>query len=274
MTTKMARILLPACFFCLQGWSQQTSPGAGSNTPSVSSAEKVPRPPWITQVGLNHYAESNHKLSAEPAPARVVLMGDSITEFWKGRDPALFTDDGYVDRGISAQTTLQILLRFRQDVVELRPAAVVILAGINDLAQNVGPESVEMIEGNLQSMAEIAEASKIAVVFCALLPTDHFPWRPELAPFKDVQRINAWMKQYATDHQLGFVDYFTAMSGSDGSMPKTYSNDDVHPTEAGYAVMRPLMIKGVSETLERTHSKTKVTKRPRAAEAPGHSNPD
>ena len=162
--------------------------------PAATSDATAPRPPWISQVGLNHYAENNHKLSAQLALARVVLIGDSITEFWKGRDPSLFTDDGYVDRGISAQTTLQILLRFRQDAVELHPAAVVILAGINDLAQNVGPESVEMIEGNLQSMAEIAQASKVAVVFCALLPTDHFPWRPELAPFNDVKRINAWMK--------------------------------------------------------------------------------
>ncbi len=203
-------------------------------------------------LGLDHFAADDSRLAASGSttPPRAVLMGDSITDFWKKNDPSLFEGDHYLDRGISGQTTPQMLLRFRQDVVDHHPGAVVILAGTNDLAGNSGPETVSMIVGNLESMADLAHANNIAVVLCSMTPTDHYPWKPGIFPAKDIQTINAALQQYAEAHHFIYADYFSAMAGPEGTMSKTLSGDGVHPTAAGYAIMRPLMEKAVAAALQ------------------------
>ena len=226
------------------GMQAQQAPAA-----AAPAAQPAPRPNLIGLIGYDRYAKENSALG--PATKnRVVMMGDSITEGWKRADPGLFDGDHFVDRGISGQTTPQMLLRFWPDVIALKPAAVVILAGTNDLAQNSGPETVEMIEGNMASMAGIAAANHIKVVLCSITPTDHYPWKPGIAPAADFHTINAWLKQYAAGHRMVYLDYFSALAGPDGTMPKNLSGDGVHPTPAGFAIMRPMMEKAVAQALK------------------------
>ena len=206
---------------------------------TVTSAPQ-PRPNLIAMIGYDHFAADNERLAQVPEVGRVVLMGDSITAGW-AKDPSLFAGDHYVNRGISGQTTPQMLLRFQPDVIALHPAVVAILAGTNDLAGNSGPETVPMIEGNIASMAEIASANHIAVVLCSITPTDHYPWKPGVAPAADIAAINAWLKEFAKTHHMTYLDYFSALAGPGGVMSKTISGDGVHPTLAGYAIMRPLL---------------------------------
>jgi lysophospholipase L1-like esterase len=142
-----------------------------------------------------------------------------------------------------------MLIRFRQDVIDLKPAAVVFLAGINDIAGNTGEMTVEQTEGNLASMAELAEAHGIKVVLCSVLPAFDFPWRPGREPAPKVVAVNMWMKAYAAEHGHVYVDYYSAMADARGGLPKTLSSDGVHPTRAGYAVMQPLVDAGVRKAL-------------------------
>jgi lysophospholipase L1-like esterase len=177
-------------------------------------------------------------------------MGDSITQGWKldGADGS-FPGKPYINRGISGQTTPQMLVRFRQDVIALNPSAVVILAGINDIAGNTGPETLEQIEDNLTSMAELATANHIRVVLCSVMPAFDFPWRPGLSPASKVVTLNAWIKQYATDNGYPYVDYHTAMKDLRNGLPATLSKDGVHPLPAGYAIMAPLVEAGIEKAL-------------------------
>jgi lysophospholipase L1-like esterase len=183
---------------------------------------------------------------------RVVFMGDSITQAWVHHgvppEPAVAGKD-YVNRGISGQTTPQMLVRFRPDVIDLKPAAVVILAGINDIAGNTGDMTLEQTEGNLASMAELAQAHGIKVVMCSILPAFDFPWKPGREPAPKVVAINAWMRAYAAEHEHVYVDYYSAMVDERGGLPKTLSYDGVHPTAAGYVVMQPLVDAGVAKAL-------------------------
>jgi len=182
---------------------------------------------------------------------RVVFMGDSITQAWKIEGPdGSFPGKPYINRGISGQTTPQMMLRFRQDVIDLKPKVVVILAGINDIAGNTGPETPEQIEGNLTSMAELASASHIRVVLCSVMPAFDFPWRPGLAPAAKVVALNAWIKDYATSRGYVYVDYHSAMKDERDGLPATLSKDGVHPTAAGYAVMAPLAEAGIEKALK------------------------
>ncbi len=193
---------------------------------------------------LAKYRDANAALAA-PArnEKRVVFMGDSITEGWA------LPNKRYINRGISGQTTPQMLVRFRQDVVDLHPAAVVILAGVNDIAGNTGPSTIEMIENNLMSMTDIARGNHIAVVLCSVLPANHFSWKPDLAPAQDIVRLNQWMKRYAADHRFTFVDYWSAMADDKQGLPASLSADGVHPNEAGYRVMAPLVERGIRRAL-------------------------
>jgi lysophospholipase L1-like esterase len=207
----------------------------------------------LTDFGwLGRFKEKDVKLGL-PAPGekRVVFMGDSITEGWKIEGPdGYFAGKPYVNRGISGQTTPQMLVRFRQDVIDLKPGVVVILAGINDIAGNTGPETLEEIEGNLASMAELAEAHHIRVVMCSVLPAFDFPWSPGKVPAPKVLALNAWMKGYAAENRHVYVDYHAAMKDERDGLPATLSHDGVHPLPAGYAVMAPLVEAGIEKALK------------------------
>jgi acyl-CoA thioesterase-1 len=185
-----------------------------------------------------------------PGEDRVVFMGDSITDAWKIEGPdGSFPGKPYVNRGISGQTTPQMVLRFRQDVIDLKPKVVVILAGTNDIAGNTGPETVEQIQGYLADMAELAVASHIKVVLCSILPAFDYPWKPGLAPAPRIVAINSWLRSYAADHGHVFVDYHAAMKDARDGLPANLSKDGVHPLKAGYAIMAPLAQAGIDKAL-------------------------
>jgi lysophospholipase L1-like esterase len=191
-----------------------------------------------------------------PAPARdeqrVVFMGNSITEGWARYFPAMFPSKPYINRGIGGQTTPQMLVRFHQDVIALKPKVVVILAGTNDIAGNTGPSSLEMIENNLAAMAEMAKANGIRVVMASVLPVYTYSWRPEVAePWRTIVELNRWMKDYARDHGAVYLDYHSAMADDRLGMRKDLSPDGVHPNEAGYRIMAPLTVAAIEDALRK-----------------------
>lgn len=164
-------------------------------------------------ANLNRYKEENLKIGLPDAGEnRIVFMGNSITEGWKTLNPAFFSNSGYINRGISGQTTPQMLVRFRPDVVNLKPKVVVILAGTNDIAGNTGPSTLEMIEDNIKSMIEIANANNIKVIVCSVLPVFDYPWKPGLNPAQKIIDLNNWIKEYAFKNNIVYVDYFTPMA--------------------------------------------------------------
>jgi lysophospholipase L1-like esterase len=199
---------------------------------------------------LNRYREENLKISL-PAPEenRVVFMGNSITQGWIEADPDFFMGKSYINRGISGQTTPQMLVRFRPDVVNLKPKVVVILAGTNDIAGNTGPSTLEMIEDNIASMIEIAKANNIKIILCSVLPAYDYPWKPGLEPAQKIVDLNKWIKNYAEKNEIIYVDYFTPMADQRNGLKKEYSEDDVHPNLAGYKVMEPLVEKAIEKAL-------------------------
>jgi lysophospholipase L1-like esterase len=194
---------------------------------------------------LCRYAAANRAVTQ---PVRVVFMGDSITDNWINRDAGFFTG-GRVDRGISGQTTQQMLVRFRQDVIALHPQAVHIMAGTNDVAGNTGAATMATVQGNIQSMAELARAHGIRVILASIPPAAAFRWAPEKQPVPQIRALNAWLKAYAAKNGFTYVDYFAAMADSAGGMRPGLADDGVHPTEAGYAVMRPLALAAIDNTL-------------------------
>lgn len=200
---------------------------------------------------LRRYRDENKKVGLPSANEnRVVFMGNSITDGWINASPEFFSKNPYLDRGISGQTTPQMLIRFRQDVINLKPKVVVILAGINDIAGNTGPSSMEMIEDNLMSMAQLAKSNGIKVVMCSITPAVAFPWRPGINPVEKIAAINKWMKNYTAKNNFVFVDYFDAMADEKRGLPPDLSKDGVHPTEAGYKIMEPLAVKGIEKALK------------------------
>jgi lysophospholipase L1-like esterase len=201
---------------------------------------------------LGRYRDENAKL-APPAAGedRVVFYGNSITEGWAPRFATLFPGKPYIGRGISGQTTPQMLVRFRQDVVALKPKVVVILAGTNDIAGNTGPSTIEMIEDNLASMTEIARANGIRVVLSSVLPVYDYPWKPGLQPAPKIVALNAWMKRYAESVGETYLDYHSAMKDARDGLPPALATDGVHPTEAGYRMMAPLAEAAIARALRR-----------------------
>jgi lysophospholipase L1-like esterase len=197
---------------------------------------------------LSRYRDANAQL-APPAPGegRVVFYGDSITDGWHLAE--YFPGKPYVNRGISGQTTPQMLVRFRQDVIDLHPKVVVILAGTNDIAGNTGPETAEMIEDNFKSMAEIARANGIRVVFASVLPAYDYPWKPGMQPVDKIAALNSWLKSYAETNGEIYLDYYIAMQDERHGLPAKLSGDGVHPNPAGYAVMQPLAEKAIAAAL-------------------------
>lgn len=180
---------------------------------------------------------------------RVVFMGDSITEGWLQDSSSFFYTKPYINRGISGQTTPQMLVRFRADVIKLRPAAVVILAGINDIAGNTGPSTIEMISDNIKSMAELAETHGIKVIICSVLPAYDFPWKPGMEPAPKVIELNRQLKTYADAKGMIYCDYFTPMKDKRNGLKAEYTFDEVHCTQAGYDVMATIVQGAIDKAL-------------------------
>ncbi len=206
---------------------------------------------------MARYREANRAL---PPPAsgesRVVFMGDSITDFWQQPRFGFFPGKPYVDRGISGQTTPQMLVRFRPDVINLKPKAVLILAGVNDIAGNTGPMTDEMIVGNLASMCDLAQANGIRVIVASILPVSSYHTAGTAAPQTTVRpmaritAINDWIKGYAASHGVVYLDYFSAMIDGKGLLREDLSNDDLHPNDKGYAIMAPLAEAAIARALK------------------------
>lgn len=198
-------------------------------------------------AGYGRYAEANAALTTAPA---VVFMGNSITDGWDNAHPEFFTDNNFACRGIGGQVSSQMLCRFRADVIGLRPKAVVILAGTNDIAGNNGPIENEHIAENIVSMAELALAAGIRPIICSVLPAAKYPWRPEVGSVPEkIRALNDRLRQYAAERGLTWVDYHSAMDAGDGSMRSEYTRDGVHPTPEGYTVMEAVIRPALAEWL-------------------------
>ena len=196
-------------------------------------------------ANLKKYQKSNEELIKTPDPNRVVFMGNSITEEWGRLDKDFFLNNPFVNRGIGGQTTPQMLIRFKPDVINLNPKSIVIMAGINDIAGNTGPITIENTAENIVSMAEIAVASNISVYICSTMPAIDFPWSPGLEPGPKVVRLNSILKNYCTKKGITYVDYYSVMSNSNGGLkvPEFTSEDDlVHPNLSGYKVMEKIIL--------------------------------
>ena len=203
-------------------------------------------------ANLTRYNNANEKLNmVKSTNPRIVFMGNSITEGWKNTDSSFFEESkNYIDRGISGQTTPQMVLRFRQDVIDLKPAVVVILAGINDIAGNTGPMTLEQSFGNIVSMAQLAKAGNIRVVFSSVLPAYNFPWHPGMELAEKVIKLNALLKEYAAKNNIVYLDYFSAMKDTRNGLQSSLTYDGVHPNLAGYKAMEPLAEKAIAEALK------------------------
>ena len=203
----------------------------------VATAERA-KQDW---PNLCKYRQSNQSLTHAP---EVVFMGDSITENWLAADPSLFSDQ-VVDRGISGQTTPQMLLRFFDDVIDLHPKVVHILAGTNDVAGNTGPTRMQDYRNSIEAMVELARAHHIRVVLGSIPPAAAFPWRPEVKPVDIIKALNQWLKTYANSNGIRFVDYYSALGDGNGGVKASLSADGVHPNGDGYALMRPLALAAI-----------------------------
>jgi lysophospholipase L1-like esterase len=198
---------------------------------------------------LCRYRAENAALRRTANPARVVFMGDSITELWKIAHPEFFAE-GYVDRGIGSQTSAQMLVRFRQDVISLKPSVVHLMASTNDFAGNAGPTTLEAIKDNIISMVELALANDIRVVLASVPPAGTFPWRPSvIEPAQHIVELNEWLRRFARDKGLVYVDYHEPLADERDAMKQTFSNDGVHPNRDGYSVMEPLARRAIDQAL-------------------------
>ena len=198
---------------------------------------------------LCRYRADDARLAVAPARDRdVVFMGDSITELWAVAHPQFFTE-GRVDRGVSGQTTPQMLLRFEADVVALHPRVVHILGGTNDIAGNTGPNTFADLQNNIVAMTTLARAHHVRVILGSVPPAAKFTWAPSLSPARQVQQLDAWLKDYAAREHLIYADYYSAMATADGAMRPELTLDGVHPNAAGYAVMEPIARKAIAAAL-------------------------
>lgn len=202
---------------------------------------------------FDRYAKANAEL---PAPAkgekRVVFMGNSITDIWAAKHPDFFKQHGYVGRGISGQTSYQFLLRFRQDVIDLKPKLVVINYGTNDIAENTGAYDEDKTFNNVCSMVDMARANHIKVILCSTLPAENFSWRPNITDgMQKIRHLNERVKAYCKANKIPYVDYFSAMLSEDGmGMKKEYQNDTVHPNVKGYDVMEAIIVPAIEKALK------------------------
>jgi acyl-CoA thioesterase I len=244
--------ILCAALLCALPVAAQT-PSVTQTAPAASCPDAAKVHHMETELDdwaqLNRYRVENADLPPVGAgEQRVVFMGDSITDAW-GHGANFFPDKPYFNRGISGQTTPQMLVRFQQDVVALKPDVVIILAGTNDIAGNTGPSTPQMIEDNFVSMADIAHRSDIKVVIASILPAIAYPWRPGIAPAEEIRTLNAWLKDFCSRDGDIYLDYYSALADAQGGMGPGLSKDGVHPTARGYAIMAPLAEKAIAEAL-------------------------
>jgi lysophospholipase L1-like esterase len=203
-------------------------------------------------ANLKRFQKDNEKILAPKSNEnRVVFMGNSITIGWERNDPAFFEGKPYINRGISGQTTPQMVLRFKQDVIDLKPKVVVILAGTNDIAGNTGPMTLEQTLDNIITMVQLAKANNIKVVLSSIIPAFDYPWKPGLEPAEKIVAINKMLKEYADKNSIVYLDYFSAMVDERNGLRKDLGNDGVHPNLAGYKIMEPLAEKAIAEALKR-----------------------
>lgn len=198
---------------------------------------------------MGRYHADNERLKAMPAePGRVVFMGDSITDGWKL--PVYFPGKPYVNRGIGGQTTAQMVVRMMEDVINLKPAAMMIFAGTNDIARNNGPQTLAMVEGNIQMMAELAQVHDIKVILCSVTPVSDYGARPMTAgrPPADILRLNAWIKEYAAKTKAVYADFYSAVVDEKGALLEGISRDGLHPNDKGYELMAPVMAAAIEKT--------------------------
>lgn len=190
-------------------------------------------------INLTKYAKANSELPvAENKEKRVVFIGNSITEGWVNMHPEFFTSNNYIGRGIGGQTSPQLLSRFRQDVIDLHPKAVIINIGTNDIAENTGVYDPEFTLGNIKSMAELAKANNIKVILSSVLPVGEYPWRKEIKNVPDkIAALNKGIQEYAEKNKFAYIDYFAVMHDENRALIGTYGNDGVHPNALGYDVM-------------------------------------
>jgi lysophospholipase L1-like esterase len=244
------------CLLSGMGWGQTTAAPVTTAAPAAPALSAKEIAAMETKLadwpGLGRYRAENAALAPAGAEEqRVVFYGDSITDAW-GRRPdtgEFFPGKPYVNRGISGQTTPQMVVRFRQDVINLRPAVVVILAGTNDVAGNTGPMTPEMTEDNFRSMVDLAKANGIRVILASITPAADYPWKKGLAPPGKIKALNNWLQGYCVNHSVTYLDYYTAMADEDGGMKPGISFDGVHPNAKGYAIMAPLAQAAIDKTL-------------------------
>lgn len=222
----------------------------GPQSMSDQSPELAPKPPEPDWAALGRYRAENARVGL-PASGenRVVFFGDSITEGWSIKAPAFFEDRPYLSRGVGGQTTAQMLVRFRQDVIALRPQAVVILAGTNDIAGNTGPYRQEDTFDHLKSMVELATANGIHVVLASILPARDYPWSRGLEPARKIIALNTLLRDYAEKTGVVYLDYHAAMTDADGGLKASLGDDGVHPNRAGYDLMGPLAERALQKAL-------------------------
>ena len=243
-----AALLLP-CLAAAQLVEDYNPPKANCCLPGAAQALANQLLDW-NQMGRYH--ADNQALKAQPKVAeRVVFMGDSITDAWKLNQ--YFPGKPYVNRGISGQTTPQMLARMFEDVINLEPAALVIFAGTNDIARNTGPETLAMVEENFQAMAELAQLHHIKVILCALTPVSDYGPRKmtEGRPPADILKLNAWLKEYAAKTHTVYADYYAALVDDKGMLKDGFSRDGLHPNDKGYELMAPVAAAAIQQALGR-----------------------
>ncbi|PQV48982.1 lysophospholipase L1-like esterase [Jejuia pallidilutea] len=215
----------------------------------IIKIQLIPNDDW---ANLKRYKKANMALkSTREKENRVVFMGNSITERWVDFHPEFFTENNYVGRGISGQTSSQMLLRFKQDVINLNPVAVVIHAGTNDIAGNRGLITVPEIADNIFSMAELAKANNIKVILASVLPASSYSWSPSIEPIEKISELNTLIEAYAKKHNIVYLDYYSKMVNDEKGLIKAYGRDTVHPNIEGYAIMEPLVIKAIRKALKK-----------------------
>jgi lysophospholipase L1-like esterase len=247
------KCMLSAVFTASMALAQAQAPAADAPLDAAKLKTDLDRATRTLQdwPNLKRYREANSTVTAPAAGEdRVVFMGDSITDGWGKRYGKFFPGKPYINRGISGQTTPQMLIRFRPDVIALKPKVVVILAGTNDISGNTGPSTLEMIEDNLASMVDLAQKNNIKVVLSSVMPVcDYIQNQTKRRPNEQIIALNQWIKGYAAGHNVIYLDYYTPMLDDKGVLKQSITFDGLHPNSEGYDIMMPLAQKAIDQAL-------------------------